>query len=120
MKKKLICTMLAGVMAASVLAGCGGDGKTAAGTVKDEDGITIPEKITVMVDGTLVTKSNGQQEFIDRWEELTGIELEIIQPSTLLTTMYWDRRLPAVTGRMSCCSALLIIRAMWKRKLCGI
>ena len=55
MKKKLICTMLAGVMAASVLAGCGGDGKTAAGTVKDEDGITIPEKITVMVDGTLVT-----------------------------------------------------------------
>ncbi len=80
MKKKLICTMLAGVMAASVLAGCGGDGKTAAGTVKDEDGITIPEKITVMVDGTLVTKSNGQQEFIDRWEELTGIELEIIQP----------------------------------------
>lgn len=78
MKKKLICTMLAGVMAASVLAGCGGDGKTAAGTVKDEDGITIPEKITVMVDGTLVTKSNGQQEFIDRWEELTGIELEII------------------------------------------
>jgi putative aldouronate transport system substrate-binding protein len=42
--------------------------------------IVKPEKITIMVDGTLVTKANGQDEFIAKWEELTGIELEIIQP----------------------------------------
>jgi len=39
-----------------------------------------PEKITIFVDGTIVTQPNGQAEFIARWEELTGIELEIIQP----------------------------------------
>jgi len=33
-----------------------------------------------MVDGTLVTKENGRDAFEARWEELTGIELEIIQP----------------------------------------
>lgn len=39
-----------------------------------------PEKITMMVDGTVVTQENGRDEFEARWEELTGIELEIIQP----------------------------------------
>lgn len=39
-----------------------------------------PEKITIFVDGTVPTEPNGQAELIARWEELTGIELEIIQP----------------------------------------
>lgn len=42
--------------------------------------IVKPEKITIMVDGTLVTKENGRDAFETKWEELTGIELEIIQP----------------------------------------
>jgi len=39
-----------------------------------------PEKITIFIDGTVVTDANGQDQFIARWEELTGIDLEIIQP----------------------------------------
>ena len=39
-----------------------------------------PEKITIFVDGTVPTEPNGQAELIARWEELTGIKLEIIQP----------------------------------------
>lgn len=39
-----------------------------------------PEKITIFIDGTVVTEENGQAQFKARWEELTGIELEIIQP----------------------------------------
>lgn len=39
-----------------------------------------PKKITMMVDGTLFTKENGRDAFEAKWEELTGIELDIIQP----------------------------------------
>jgi len=39
-----------------------------------------PEKITIFIDGTVVTQPNGQAEFEAKWEELSGIELEIIQP----------------------------------------
>lgn len=39
-----------------------------------------PEKITIMVNGNFVTKANGQKKWVERWEELTGIELEVIQP----------------------------------------
>ncbi|MCM1064224.1 MAG: extracellular solute-binding protein [Eubacterium sp.] len=39
-----------------------------------------PEKITVMVDGTFYTQPNGQAEWVARFKELTGIDLEIIQP----------------------------------------
>ena len=52
-----------------------------------EDAVEKPEKITFMVDGTLVTKANGQEEWVNRWEELTGIQLEIIQPDH---TAYYD------------------------------
>lgn len=41
---------------------------------------TKPEKITIFVDGTVPTEPNGQAEIIARWEELTGIKLEITQP----------------------------------------
>ena len=52
---------------------------------KDDNGSemaasNLPEKITIMVDGTLVTKENGREAFEAKWEELTGVELEIIQP----------------------------------------
>ena len=52
-----------------------------------EETVEKPEKITFMVDGTLVSKANGQDEWVKRWEELTGIELEIIQPDH---TAYYD------------------------------
>lgn len=42
--------------------------------------VTKPEKISIFIDGTVVTKANGQAEFEARWEELTGIDLEITQP----------------------------------------
>ncbi len=44
------------------------------------DEVTKPEKITMMVDATVVTFINGRDDFEARWEELTGIDLEIIQP----------------------------------------
>jgi len=42
--------------------------------------VTKPEKITIMVDGTLFTQENGRDAFETKWEELTGVDLEIIQP----------------------------------------
>ena len=39
-----------------------------------------PEKITIFIDGTVVTEPNGQKQFEEKWEELSGIELEITQP----------------------------------------
>ena len=34
-----------------------------------------------MVDGTFqATLADGQEEWVNKWEELTGIELEVIQP----------------------------------------
>ena len=45
----------------------------------DEE-VEKPEKITMMVDGTVFTLANGRAEFEARGDELTGIDLEIIQP----------------------------------------
>lgn len=39
-----------------------------------------PEKITLMIDGTFTNKASGQEEVKAKFKELTGIELEIIQP----------------------------------------
>ncbi len=50
------------------------------GLVSANAEVAKPEKITIFIDGTVVTDVNGQEQFIARWEELTGIELEIIQP----------------------------------------
>ena len=100
-KRKLMCAFMATTMVAStMLAGCSNDkssnngteanatqgsGTTASGTEGTDDNkagsdVEKPEKITVMVDGTVVTKENGQAEFEKKWEELTGIDIEIIQP----------------------------------------
>ena len=52
------------------------------------DEVEKPEKITMMVDGTVFTQENGQAEFEARWEELNpGIDLVIIQPDH---SQYYD------------------------------
>ena len=92
--KKMLAAGMAVTMAASFgLTGCSGGGdatnsgdsaNTAAeggdAAATSEDGIEKPEKITIMVDGTVFTKENARDQFEARWEELTGIDLEIIQP----------------------------------------
>jgi len=42
--------------------------------------VVKPEKITIMIDGTVLTSLNGRDAIEARWEELTGIDLVIIQP----------------------------------------
>ncbi len=62
-----------------------------------------PEKITVMFDGTVFTQENGQAEFEARWEELTGIDLQIIQPDH---SQYYDVLGQTIAGGdwPDCCS----------------
>ena len=91
--KKLVASGMALTMAMSVmLSGCSSKNTTEATTsgaaateargtteaAKEEE--KKPEKITIMVDGTVTTKVNNRDAFEKRWEELTGIDLEIIQP----------------------------------------
>ena len=104
--KKRITTMAAVALAAAiavpvVLGGCNGKsepaggGTSKTGTAKTEgsktagaagetaaDGeIEKPEKIKILVSGSFqATKTNGQAEWIKRYEELTGVKLEVIQP----------------------------------------
>lgn len=94
-KKKLLSVVLvASTVCSMLLTGCGSDaGNTESGSTDTNastvaqteeavaDDIEKPEKITIMVSGDFqATQANGQEEWIARWEELTGIELEIIQP----------------------------------------
>lgn len=90
--KRLAAAGLAAAMAVSLLGGCGSKKETGteagasanagneAGAAVAEGEIAKPEKIKIMVDGTVMTKVNNRDAFEKRWEELTGIELEIIQP----------------------------------------
>lgn len=48
----------------------------------------MPEKITVMFDGTVFTQENGQAEFEARWEELTGIDRRSFSQTIPSTMMY--------------------------------
>ena len=66
--KKLLALVLALVLCMSVV------------SINAVADVKKPEKITIFIDGTVVTDANGQEQFIARWEELTGIDLEIIQP----------------------------------------
>ncbi len=73
-----------GLACSAVLGGCGGENtlvedRTPAAYPADGE-VVKPEKITAMVDGTVFTKQNGRDAFEARWEELTGIDLEFIQP----------------------------------------
>lgn len=93
-KKKLLSVVLAtSMVSALLLTGCGSTEESQAtdsANVNEsaqteaaaaEDDVEKPEKITIMVSGDFqATLANGQEAWIDRWEELTGIELEIIQP----------------------------------------
>ena len=44
------------------------------------DDIEKPEEITIMIDGTVFTKENGQEQFWAKFQELTGIKVNVIQP----------------------------------------
>lgn len=92
--KKMLAAGMAVAMAATVmLSGCSSknseeaavntgssSGETASGKKTAESEIKKPEKITIMVNGTVTTKPNNRDAFEKRWEELTGIDLEFIQP----------------------------------------
>lgn len=99
MKKKVVSALLVSTLVLSaMLTGCGNnpaDNNSTPGSnnensqpggasdVGDNQGtadVVKPEKITLMVDGTFYTQPNGQAEWVARFKELTGIELEIIQP----------------------------------------
>ena len=95
MKKKIVALLLAMTMTVSLVA-CANNNDTkdtetkateAAGVdttegteTADDSDIVKPEKIKIMIDGTVFTKPNARDAFQARWEELTGIELEITQP----------------------------------------
>lgn len=89
--------LAAALAASTALAGCGSSASkettkaesatepaSGAETENKEDAktdeIVKPEKITVMANGTIPTQANNRDAFEARWEELTGIDLEIIQP----------------------------------------
>lgn len=83
--RKIWAAGMAGMMAASVaLTGCGSSGGTTTGNASTEASaegeIVKPEKIKIMVNGNVFTQANGRDKFEQRWEELTGIDLEITQP----------------------------------------
>ena len=50
---------------------------TAADTSSD---VEKPAEISIMMDGTVFTKENGQAEFFAKLEELTGIKYNVVQP----------------------------------------
>lgn len=86
--KKIVAAGVAMTMAVSLLGACGSSKESGAGAQSTRagesgaagDSIEKPEKIKIMVDGTLMTKINNRDAFEKRWEELTGIDLEIVQP----------------------------------------
>lgn len=88
-KRNTKAALIAAVLSAALAAGAcsapvkenGGLQNSGQGSETTIGGVEKPEKITIMVDGTFqATKANGQDEWVERWEELTGIELEVIQP----------------------------------------
>lgn len=86
--KLLAAGMAVTVAASTVLGGCSSsnnskgtdNGSAQTGQESQSGETTKPEKITIMVDGTVTTRANDRDAFEKKWEELTGIELEIIQP----------------------------------------
>ncbi len=90
MAKKLISKVLIVTVVAAILMACGSESETSSNKVQSSttsesstnnySAATKPSKITMMVDGTVITVDNGRDEFEAKWEELTGIDLEIIQP----------------------------------------
>lgn len=93
MKKKVVSLLLVAAMVAGMV-GCGSDtgntdaantdaqtsGTESADAAAQESEVEKPEEITIMVDGTVFTQENGQDEFIAKLEELSGIKIHVIQP----------------------------------------
>jgi len=101
MKKKLISLLLVAAMAVTAV-GCGSSNAPAASNdapaassdsaaapadaqeaapAEAASDIVKPEEITIMIDGTVFTKENGQEQFIAKLQELTGIpKINVIQP----------------------------------------
>lgn len=96
-RKQLVAAGMAMAMTASWIGGCSNNqagasadagNKTSTNTEGGQtaqmgasgDEVVKPEKIKIMVDGSVMTKMNDRDAFERRWEELTGIELEITQP----------------------------------------
>ena len=80
MKKKKMLALLLSLAMTSSLAACGGGSKSEESSSKGEGSSDKPESITIMVDGTVFTKENGQEQFISKLKELTGIDIKVIQP----------------------------------------
>jgi hypothetical protein len=90
--KKLLAVLMTTMLLVPTLAACANNSGTSSTTTvaetnasgetvaTDTSGVTKPETIKIMANGTVTTKSNAQDAFIARWEELTGIKLEIQQP----------------------------------------
>lgn len=57
-------------------------GQTAGtGEMQKDGAVEKPDKIKILVSGSFqATKTNGQEEWVKRYEELTGVKLEITQP----------------------------------------
>lgn len=97
MKKKLVSLLLVAAMAVTAV-GCGSSGSSTASSTDNAassdasadtassgdaaaSDVECPEEITIMIDGTVFTKENGQEQFIAKVEELTGIKkINVIQP----------------------------------------
>lgn len=93
MNKGVALLLLTAVIGAQTGCGTGQTGESEA-TQKETDNtaavseteteaegeIEKPEKITVLYDMGTLTQTAGLNEWIARWEELTGIELELITP----------------------------------------
>ncbi len=85
--KKKAQAILSAMLVLTSFAACGtSTSQTDADATSEEVTVEVntnaekPESITIMVDGTLITQENGRDEFEKKWEDLTGIDLIIIQP----------------------------------------
>lgn len=121
--RKVLCIMLTVILVFS-MAGCkktnkdtsNTEGVTTAPTeaaqkeetpteaVAEVKEIEKPETITIMVDKTLVDEASGQQQFKDKFFEITGIKLEIIQPDH---NTYYDQVALAFTSGMEADAIIL-------------
>lgn len=74
-----------------------GDKENQAEAQKTEAEIEKPDKITLMVDGTFCNIARGQDYVREHFKELTGIQLDIIQPDH---NSYYDQLSIAFTSGM--------------------
>lgn len=72
-----------------------GESKDSTATPDVAQEVTKPDKITIMVDKTMLDEASGQKEFAAKFKELTGVELEIIQPDH---NTYYDQVALAFTS----------------------